>query len=113
MFTLERYFGFHDLFGFFRIWLGWIVTVYFGIITAQSLWGWYKWLAGGDRYISLLRRYLLVHGLRLRFRAFWGDVIICALLMVAFFMLWHAQLVMDQIERTRTPNHVARAAKHS
>ena len=32
----------------------------------------------------------MLHGLRLRFKTFWGDVIICGLLCVAFFILWHA-----------------------
>jgi hypothetical protein len=89
---------FDDLFKFFRWWLGWIVTIYATIITVQSLWGWYLWLAGADRYTSLLRRYLLVHGLRLRFKTFWGDVIICGLLCVAFGMIWRAQNHMDEIE---------------
>src|SRR5438552_14775454 len=85
-----------DLFNFFRWWLGWIVTIYATIITIQSLWGWYIWLAGSDKYISLLRRYVIVQGLRLRFRAFWGDVIICVLLTVIFFILWHAHhLIYD------------------
>src|SRR5678815_2206738 len=66
-----------DPFDFFRWWLSTIVTIYATVITLQSLWGWYAWLAGSDRYVSLLRRYLIVHGLRLRFTAFWGDVIIC------------------------------------
>ena len=85
-----------DPFDFFRWWLSTIVTIYASIITLQSLYGWYVWLAGSDKYISLLRRYLLVHGLRLRFRAFWGDVIICGLLGVAFLMLWRAhRLIYD------------------
>ena len=77
-----------DLFDFFRWWLAWIVTVYATVITVQSLWGWYVWLAGSDKYISLVRRYIIVQGLRLRFRAFWGDVIICGLLCAAFLMMW-------------------------
>ena len=64
-----------DPFDFFRWWLGWIVTIYATVITLQSLWGWYVWLAGSDKYMTLLRRYVLVQGLRLRFRSFWGDVI--------------------------------------
>ena len=59
-----------DPFDFFRWWLSTIVTIYATIITLQSLWGWYAWLAGSDKYMTLLRRYLVVHGLRLRFRAF-------------------------------------------
>ena len=53
--------------------LGWVVTVYATVITIQSLWGWYIWLAGQDKYIGMLRRYVIVHGLRLRFATFWGD----------------------------------------
>ena len=66
------------------------------MITLQSLYGWYVWLAGSDKYVSLLRRYILVQGLRLRFKAFWGDVIVCALLCVAFLLLWRAHgLIYD------------------
>ena len=81
---------FDDLFDFFRYALGTVVTIYATIITIQSLWGWYVWLAGRDKYISMMRRYLIVHGLRLRFKTFWGDAIICLLLCVVFFILWHA-----------------------
>lgn len=79
-----------DFFNFFRYALGTVVTVYATVITLQSLRGWWSWLNGRDRYVSLLRRYLLVHGLRLRFRTFWGDVIICALLCVVFALIWIA-----------------------
>ena len=89
-----------DPFDFFRWWLGTIVTIYATIITLQSLWGWYAWLAGSDKYMSLLRRYLVVHGLRLRFKTFWGDVIICGLLTVAFGLLWHAHNVIFELGST-------------
>lgn len=77
-----------DFFQFFRYFLGTIVTVYATVITLQSLWGWYVWLAGGDKYMTLLRRYVIIHGLRLEFKAFWGDMIICLLLCVAFLLMW-------------------------
>ena len=77
-----------DFFNFFRIALAWIVTVYATVITLQSLWGWYVWLVGKDRYISLLRQYVIVHGLRLRFTTFWGDLLICILLCVVFLLTW-------------------------
>lgn len=86
-----------DFFNFFRYFLGTIVTIYATIVTLQSLWGWYVWLAGGDKYISMLRRYVVVHGLRLRVRAFWGDVIVCGLLCVVFLLLWHAHAVIDAL----------------
>jgi hypothetical protein len=89
-----------DPFDFFRWWLSTIVTIYASVITLQSLWGWYVWLAGSDRYMTLLRRYLIVHGLRLRFTAFWGDVIICGLLTVAFLMLWRAHSILYDVGTT-------------
>jgi hypothetical protein len=79
-----------DLFNFFRWTLGWFVTIYATIITGQSLWDWWVWLAGDDKHMTMLRRYVLVHGLRLRFKTFWGDVIVCALLCVAFLVMWRA-----------------------
>jgi hypothetical protein len=102
-------FGFSmwDLFDFFRYALAWVVTIYALIVMAQSAWGWYVWLAGSDQYISLIRRYVIVHGLRLRFRAFWGDVIICLLLSVVCVMLWVAHSRVDQLkvalDRARQP----------
>ena len=86
-----------DLFDFFRWTLGLIVTVYATIVTLQSLYGWYVWLAGGDKYIGMLRRYLIVHGLRMRFVAFWGDVLICALLCVVFLILWRAHVAIGAL----------------
>src|SRR3954451_6529743 len=87
-----------DLFNFFRWWLGWIVTIYASILTFQSLWNWYVWLAGQDKYIGMLRRYLIVHGLRLRFKAFWGDVLVTVLLCVAFLLLWRAHHVIYYLQ---------------
>ena len=99
-----------DLFDFFRLALSLIVGIYATIITFQSLWNWYVWLAGSDKYITLIRRYVIVHGLRLRFRAFWGDVIICLLLSVAFVLLWHAhgrveqlRVALDSLRQTEKP----------
>jgi len=77
-----------DLFNFFRLTLGGFVTIYATIVTVQSLYGWYVWLAGADKHISLMRRYVIVHGLRLRFATFWGDVLVCVLLCVTFLIMW-------------------------
>ena len=79
-----------DFFQFFRYTLGTIATIYATILTLQSMWSWIVWLSGQDKYISLVRRYVIVHGLRLRFKSFWGDVIVCLLLSVVFLMLWYA-----------------------
>lgn len=86
-----------DLFNFFRYLLATIVTIYATIITAQSLYGWWVWLAGSDRYMTMLRRYVIVHGLRLRFTSFWGDVIICILLCVVFLLLWRAHGILEDL----------------
>ncbi len=83
-----------DFFNFFRYVLAVVVTIYATVVTLQSLWGWYVWLAGSDKYVSLIRRYVIVHGLRLRFRAFWGDVIISLLLCITFIILWQAHHVI-------------------
>ena len=83
-----------DFFNFFRWVLAIIATVYTTVITLQSLREWYLWLAGRDRYVSMLRRYLIVHGLRLRFTAFWGDVLISALLCVVFLLTWKLHLLI-------------------
>ena len=91
-----------DLFDFFRLVLSWIVTIYASIITIQSLWGWYNWLAGQDKYIGLLRRYLIIHGLRLRVKTFWGDVAICLGLCVVFLMLWRAHYLIRDLKDARS-----------
>ena len=98
-----------DFFNFFRYLLGLIVTVYATVITLQSLREWVLWLAGSDKYITMVRRYVIVHGLRLRFKTFWGDVIICVLLGVAFLILWRAHVIIYDIgaklSDARVPSH--------
>ncbi len=88
-----------DLFNFFRYLLATIVTVYASVITLQSLYEWYIWLAGRDRYMSLLRRYVIVHGLRLRFTSFWGDLLICVLLCVVFVLVWRAHGIIGHLDQ--------------
>ena len=73
------------------------MTIYASIITFQSLYGWYVWLGGGERYVSMVRQYVIVHGLRLRFKTFWGDVLLCVLRTIAFLILWHAHGVMNDL----------------
>ncbi len=99
-----------DFFNFFRWTLGTVVTIYASIITFQSLYGWYIWLAGADKHISILRRYLIVHGLRLRFATFWGDVLITILLCVVFMLLFRAHGMVNQIGEIRQ-SYVQRTGK--
>lgn len=87
---------FDDFFDFFRYVLGTVATIYAVIVTWQSLYSWYVWLAGSDRYVGVLRRYLILHGLRLRFKTFWGDVIISLLLCVVFCILWRAHTLVNE-----------------
>jgi hypothetical protein len=87
-----------DFFNFFRWLLSIIAGVYATVVTGQSLWGWYVWFQGPDKFITLARRYVLVHGLRLRVRAFWGDVIICVLLCIVFGLMWWMHvLIRDNV----------------
>ena len=84
-----------DPFEFFRLTVAWIATVYATVLLAQSIWGWIVFLSGTDRHIAVMRRYLVVHALRLRFKTFWGDVIICLLLCVVFLLVWKAHGLVE------------------
>jgi hypothetical protein len=86
-----------DLFDFFRYALACVASIYATIVSVQSLYTWWVWLAGQDKYISLVRRYVIVHGLRLRFRAFLGDVLVCLLLSVALGVIWVAHSRMSRL----------------
>ena len=86
-----------DPFQFFRLTVAWIATIYATVVTLQSLWGWYVWLSGSDKYVTMLRRYLVVHSLRLRFKTFWGDVLICLLLCITFLILWRAHVIIYDV----------------
>jgi hypothetical protein len=76
-----------DFFQFFRYTLGTIVTIYATILSLQSMYTWLVLLSGQSKYVALVRRYIIVHGLRLRFKSFWGDVLVCLLLCVVFVVL--------------------------
>jgi hypothetical protein len=91
-----------DPFNFFRWGLFIVVSVYCTIITLQQGWSWYVWLMDDDRYITILRQYVIVHGLRLRFSTFWGDVLICVLLGLVFLILFWAHRILLQIDYVLT-----------
>jgi hypothetical protein len=93
-----------DFFNFFRWWLAVIVTIYATAVTLQWFYGWIIYLSGREKYVSILRRYVIVQGLRLRFRSFYGDVVICLLLCVACGLLWRAHNIVHQIHET-LPNY--------
>lgn len=87
-----------DLFHLFRWLLGIVVTVYATVVTTQSLYEWWIWLVrpepGMERPFALLRRYVIVHGLRLRVRRFGGDLLVCAGLLVVFGLLMYAHHIV-------------------
>ena len=83
-----------DFSNFWRYLLTIIGTVYATVLTVQSLWGWYVWLSGQEKYVSMLRQYVVLQGLRLRFRTFWGDVIICILLCGVLLIIWQLHVMI-------------------
>ena len=92
-----------DFFDFFRWALSIVAGVYATIVTLQSLYGWYIFLNGTDKYVSILRRYVIVQGLRLRIKSFWGDVVICLLLCIVFIIIAYAHHIVTQMDRTVHP----------
>ncbi len=77
-----------DFFNFWRYLLATVVTIYATVVTLQSLWGWYVYLSSADKFTTIARRYLVLHGLRLRIKTFGPDLLICLLLCVAFGLIW-------------------------
>ena len=101
-----------SLFTFFR-WLAFVfVTIYVTITTVQTLWGWYVFLWQRDKYMNILRSYVIIHGLRLRMRSFGGDALVSVLLCVAFLLIWKAHTQLDAIGRvTRdTPSKIQKTS---
>jgi len=92
------------LFDIFRWLLFVFVTIYFCVTTARNLWGWYEWLSGQDRYTGLLRNYIIVQSLRVRAIRFWGDLLVCALLCVAFLLMWYCHIILADIVRSSNVN---------
>ena len=88
-----------DLFYLFRFGLGTVVTIYVTIVTVQWAVGWYQWLNQPDRGISMVRRYLIIAGLRLKFSDFWADITVSLLLCVIFVMLCVAHWKVSRIGR--------------
>lgn len=78
-----------DFFDWWRWLLAIVCTVYAIVITARSLWDWIVYFAAPDRATTLMKKYTIVHLLRLRVRtfleelgqiAFWG----CALVILLY-----------------------------
>jgi hypothetical protein len=97
-----------DFFDFFRYALATVVTIYATVVTLQSLYTWYIYLTGEGKYYSLIRRYVMLQGLRLRIQTFGADVLVCVLLTVVLGILWHAHHLVSEID-THPVTHDARA----
>ena len=95
-----------DFFNFFRIGLGWVVTIYATIITVQSLWGWYVWLAGRISTSSMLRRYVILQACGCGFKTFWGG---CAHLRAVDGRVFHPVARASCDLRSARPSAVPRA----
>jgi len=76
-----------DFFTLWRWMLALVVMIYSGIVLWQTAAGYWVWLSSGDRYTGILRRYLMVHSLRVRARAFGADIAVCLLLCVTLGLL--------------------------
>ena len=87
-----------DFFNFFRYVLTTVATIYVTVITLQSLYGWYVYLSGEGKYYSMARRYLMLHGLRIRIKTFGGEVLVCILLTVVMALLLRAHQLVARID---------------
>jgi len=92
-----------DLFDLFRWLLGTIVTIYATVVLIQWAWGWWVWLtrpdAAYERHFALLRRYLVVHGLRIRLTSFGRDLLVIVGLCIVFVLLFWAHLIIYDMPR--------------
>jgi hypothetical protein len=86
-----------DFFDFFRWVLGTVVTIYAAVTTAQSIYGWWVYFGGEGKYMSLIRGYVMLQGLRLRLKSFGGDVLVCILLCIVWILLLRAHQLVGRI----------------
>ncbi len=100
-----------DFFNFFRWVLGTVVTIYATVITVNWAVGWHQFLSQPGRTFSMMGRYLLIHGLRVRLLDFLGDLLICLLLCVIFIMLMYGHSILAGTESAY--NDVHRSIQHS
>ena len=87
-----------DFFNFFRWVLGTVVTIYATVTTIQSIYGWWVVLSSQGKYMSLVRSYVMLQGLRLRVKSFGGDVLVCVLLCVVWVLLFRAHELVGRID---------------
>lgn len=59
-----------DLFEVWRLALGTICGIYALVVTLTSLWYWLAYFSGPERRVRLMRSYVILHLLRLRWSRF-------------------------------------------
>jgi hypothetical protein len=106
-----------DLFDLFRWLLGTIVTIYATIVLLQWAWSWWVWLTrpdpGYERHFALLRRYLVIHGLRIRVTRFGVDLLVIIGLCIVFvLLLWAHMIIYDIDDMMRPPRSAKNATSH-
>ncbi len=79
--------GGRDLFELWRLLLCTVCMIYAGVVTLRSLLRWDNYLSGPDRKVSLLRNYVVVQVLRLRFRRFAWEFVQTGLWLLVLVVL--------------------------
>jgi hypothetical protein len=57
----------------------------------------------------MVRRYVIVHGLRLRVKSFWGDVVVSILLCIVLLLLWRAHEQVARIDPWKNADRIAKS----
>ncbi|MCG8404732.1 MAG: hypothetical protein MI923_05995 [Phycisphaerales bacterium] len=83
--------GDRDLFEVWRLALALVCGIYATVVTLRSLWGWLVYFMAPDRTTQLMKSYVVVQLLRLRWSRFtkeWvaiGFYSVC----IVFLLYWH------------------------
>ena len=67
--------GDRDLFETWRLILATVCGIYATIVTLRSLLGWLDYFSGSDRTTQLMRTYVVIHLLRLRWKRFSRELL--------------------------------------
>lgn len=84
--------GDSDLFELWRLLLGTACGIYALVVTIRSVLSWVAHLAGQDRTSTLMRSYLSLHLLRLRWGRFTKELAIMGLYVVILMWLLNRHL---------------------
>ncbi len=77
------WFAERDTFELYRLMLGTVCTIYALAVTGRSLWEWIVYLSQPDRNTKMLRQYVIVQFLRLRWKRFAREIGLIGLYLVA------------------------------